>query len=332
MGEFTSALLGKLHAALTALARGADIALVRPHRCLLAMQELIPDLAVMNLRRRGREAVHDAALGIDADVRFHPEEPVIPLLRRRHLWIAGLGLVLGRRRRVDDRRIHERARAQGDPLIGKMLVHLDEQPLRQRMLLQQVSEVQDRRLVRYAVITELNACEPAHGLAVVKHFLGHGIAQRIPLLEKVDPQHRLHRHGRTPSARAPLRVMRLDQSQQPRPWHHRFHLGQELLATRPLLLHRVAEAGKDWLLGHRRASLFVPLSLSQHAQSARFFRLSTSWRCCPETPLGAKAENCPGEARHGKSGDQMPDGDHRLLDGSATFVSMAAAIPRTSLA
>lgn len=41
------------------------------------MQELIPDLGVMHLRRGGLEAMHDAALGIAYNMRLHPEKPVI---------------------------------------------------------------------------------------------------------------------------------------------------------------------------------------------------------------------------------------------------------------
>jgi hypothetical protein len=160
-----------------AASRGADITLVGPDRCLRAVQEFVPDLAVMHLGRRGLQAVHDAAVGIHADMRLHAEIPVVALLRRRHLGIAGLGFVLGRRRRIDDRRVDQRARAQGDALVGKVTVHLGEQLLRQLMLLQQVAEVEDRGLVRDPVVAKLDAREPAHRVAVVEHLLGHRVAQ-----------------------------------------------------------------------------------------------------------------------------------------------------------
>ena len=40
--------------------------------------------------------------------------------------------------------------------------------------------------------------------------------------------------------------------------HHHLHLGKEFLPPRLLLLHRVAEAGKGGLLGHRERSLNSP--------------------------------------------------------------------------
>jgi hypothetical protein len=45
-----------------------------------------------------------------------------------------------------------------------------------------------------------------------------------------------------------------DQRQKPRPRHHRIHLGQELLAPRDLLLHRIAQAVKGRLFRHRQGS------------------------------------------------------------------------------
>lgn len=46
--------------------------------------------------------------------------------------------------------------------------------------------------------------------------------------------------------------------------------GPELFPPRLLLVHCMAETGKSGQLGHRRTSFFVPHSLPQHAQSARF--------------------------------------------------------------
>jgi hypothetical protein len=100
------------------------------------------------------------AVGIHADVRVRrangppdrllilltAEIPVVALLRGGHLRIAGLGLVLGRGGRVDDRRIHKGARAQGDTLVGQIRVHLGQDRRGQPVPLQQVAEVQDRVL------------------------------------------------------------------------------------------------------------------------------------------------------------------------------------------
>src|SRR5690606_27222001 len=91
------------------LALGADIALVRPDRILVAVQKRIPDLTVVDPRRRGIKAVGHAAVGIDADVRLHAEIPLVALLGGGHFWVASAGLVLGRGWRIDNRRIDQRA-------------------------------------------------------------------------------------------------------------------------------------------------------------------------------------------------------------------------------
>jgi hypothetical protein len=249
------------------------------------VQEVVPDLAVVDLCRRRLQAVHvvpgarlrrDTAAGIHADMGLHPEIPVVALLRRRHLGIAGARLVLRRRRRVDDRRIHQRARAQRDPLVRQMRIHRGEERLRQTMPLQQVAEVEDRGLVGDAVVARLDPREMPHRLAIVEALLGHRIAQRIPVLQEIHPQHRFQRHRRAPALRPGLRVMRFDQREQPGPRHHRVHLGQERLPPRHLLLHRVAQARQGRLFRHRRGSFFLRISLSQPTQSARFFRRSLS--------------------------------------------------------
>jgi len=72
------------------LAFGADIAFVSPDRGLFAMKQLVPDPAVMHLDRDCVEAVHDAAGCIDTDMRLHAKIPVVALLGRRHLRVAGL--------------------------------------------------------------------------------------------------------------------------------------------------------------------------------------------------------------------------------------------------
>ena len=94
------------------------------------------------------------------------------------------------------------------------------------------------------------------------------------MLQEIHPKHRLQRHRRPAASRSHLRIMRRNQRQQPRPRHHRVHLGEEFLTPRLLFLHRMAEAGKGRLLWHRRGSSVVPASLPQAAQYARFFRLS----------------------------------------------------------
>ena len=124
------------------LALSTDIALVGPDRRLLTVQQFVPNLTVVKFGGRGIEAVHHAAVGIDADVGFHSEIPVVALLGGRHLGVARARLVLRRGRRINDRRVDQRAGAQGDALVRQIRVDLGEDRLAQPVLLQKVAEVE----------------------------------------------------------------------------------------------------------------------------------------------------------------------------------------------
>lgn len=67
---------------------------------------------------------------VDPDVRLHPEIPLIVLLGLMHLGVAGLALVLRRRRRVNDRGIDDAAR-DGQPQGSEVGVHQSEYLLTQ---------------------------------------------------------------------------------------------------------------------------------------------------------------------------------------------------------
>ena len=81
---------------------------------LLTVQQLGPHMHVGNRSRRRADGMHDALLGIHADVHLHPEIPLISFLRLMHFGITILVLVLGRGSRVNNRRIHYRARGDTD--------------------------------------------------------------------------------------------------------------------------------------------------------------------------------------------------------------------------
>lgn len=62
------------------LAHRTDRSLVRPDRSLVAMEKVIPDLAVLNLAGSRIEAVGRAAIGISAKICLHAEKPVVALV------------------------------------------------------------------------------------------------------------------------------------------------------------------------------------------------------------------------------------------------------------
>ncbi len=77
-----------------------------------------------------------------------PKAPLLALPGLMHLRVACTGLVLGRGRRGNDAGVDNRAGLQPQSLSGEMRVDRLQQRLAQLMPLQQVAEVQDRRLVR----------------------------------------------------------------------------------------------------------------------------------------------------------------------------------------
>lgn len=129
-----------------------------------------------------------------------------------------------------------------------------------------MAEVENRRLVRH-LIQPADLGETAHRHRVVQGFFRRWIAQRIPLLQKVDAQHRFQPIRLAP--RLPrLRVVRLDQRQQVLQRHDLVHLGQENLTPRPLALAVVLRVAEGQL--HRRPVASVQLSQDQR----EFFRVS----------------------------------------------------------
>ena len=102
------------------------------------------------------------------------------------------------------------------------------------MLLQQVAEGQDRGLIRDPVTDQLDARKAAHR-GHLDQGLFHGrVAERVPLLQQMDPQHR-RQWVRWPAAfLTGLGVVELDQVDQRLPRHNCLHLGQEALALEKL--------------------------------------------------------------------------------------------------
>ena len=99
----------------------------------------------------------------------------------------------------------------------------------QRALLQQVAEGQDRGFIRDPATDQLDAGKAAHGGHLDQGLLHGLIAERIPLLQQMDPQHR-RQWVRWPAAfLAGLGVVRLDQVDQLVPGHNHLHFREKLL-------------------------------------------------------------------------------------------------------
>ena len=160
---------------------------------------------------------------------LHPEIPLVAFLGLVHLRIPLPCFVLGGAGRRDQGGIHDRALAHRHAPSAEVGFDRLKDLLAQIVLLQQVAEGQDRGLIRDPVADQLDAGKAAHG-GHLDQGLFHGwVAERIPLLQQVDPQHRRQRVRRPTSLLAALGVMGLDQVDQRLPGHHHLHLSEKLL-------------------------------------------------------------------------------------------------------
>ena len=82
--------------------------------------------------------------GIDADMRFHPEELLIPFPGLLHLWITLFGLVLGGRRHRHNGGVNDSALTHEQALFSQTGIDLFEDPLSQCMLLKQMAKAKQR--------------------------------------------------------------------------------------------------------------------------------------------------------------------------------------------
>ena len=223
------------------------VALVAEHRPVVLTHQVRQLVDVRDIGRRHRNGMHKPRIDVGARVDLHAEVPLVALLSLMHLWVALAFLVLRRGRPMDDRGVdHRAALEQHSAFLERVVDDVHHLP-GQRMLLKQVAELEDGRLVGHRVVGEVQPSKAAHRLDLVERILHCRIRQRVPLLHEVDPQHRRKRHRRTPAS-ARRRVVRLDYCQQRCPRHDLLHLGQEALPARLFLLPFERQRGESRLL------------------------------------------------------------------------------------
>jgi hypothetical protein len=151
---------------------------------------------------------------------------------------------------VDDRGIHDRALAKQQSPLAKMGIDRFQQLARQIVLFQQATEFQDRCLVRQRIIGQVQPCEAAHGFDLIQRIFHARIAQHVPLLHEVDAQHRAQGH-RWAATATRFPIVRFDDGFEKVPRNDLFHLRQEHLAPRSLLLGVKAQRGEGGLFHGR---------------------------------------------------------------------------------
>ena len=223
------------------------VTLVAEHRPIILTHKVRQLADVRGVGRRDRNRVHESGIDIGTDMDLHAEVPLVALLRLMHLGIALLVPVLRRGRRVDDSRIDHRAALEQQTALFERVIddvhHLRGQPV----TLEQVAELEDRRLVGHGIVGQVQTGKATHRLDLVQRIFHRRIRQRVPLLHEVDPQHRRKPHRRTaPPTRR--RVVRFDHRQQCCPRHDRLHLGQEAFPASLFLLPFEGQRGEGRLL------------------------------------------------------------------------------------
>ena len=123
---------------------------------------------------------------------FIPKYHLLTLARLMHLGVACAGRVLGRRRRMEDGRVHNRARAAALQIDVDRLQH----GAAKIVSLQQMAEVQDGRLIRPRRATQADARKPPQRRRIVQRLFRPRIRQVQPVLQKVDAQHHAQAYGR----------------------------------------------------------------------------------------------------------------------------------------
>ena len=267
---------------------GKDIA-------LLAVQQRGGLGHVVRIGRCGGDGVHQAGIGIDADVglvrqcrilRFaqdrycatscarrwragHAKVPLIAFFGLVHVGVALAALVLGRTRRGNQRGIDYGALAQQQTLAAEFGVDRGQEGCAELVCFQEVAKAQDGALIGHAAHAGIEAGELAVQRHIVQGFFHGRIGQTKELLQQVNAQHGLERKGW--AAHAALGCVAAQQPQNLSTWNHQVHLVEELALAGALDGQLESSVGK--------ADLFhVGQCLMQGLHGAYFCRVSLASR------------------------------------------------------
>ena len=250
----------------------------------------------MPVGRGCRQAMDQAALIIHSHVELHAQVPLVPLPGLLHLWVPFSFPVLRRGGRFHDAGIYDRPFLEHQTCSCQMVLDAPKQHLSQPMTLQQVAEVQNRRLVWY--LLQIDTGQTSHPLNLIEHVFGGWITEVVEELHTMHAQHGLQPIGRSPPAG--FWVVRPDLLQQTLPPNQHLHPLQK--CSLPVLC---------FLLWYSRSAKLLPtLSIPAKLQSGLHFTAHRSILPPPED-LFRGALAVPG-CHHTAEG-------HRLSDTPACF-------------
>ena len=122
---------------------------IAQHRVPPAVQQMRYLREVMEMGRRGLQAMQQTVGRVHPDMQFHAEMPLVPLPGRVHLWIPRLPLVRGGVGRGEYGGILKRALRQTKVLLGQMAIELRKEGIAPITRIQQMAEAQNGALVRH---------------------------------------------------------------------------------------------------------------------------------------------------------------------------------------
>ncbi len=160
---------------------------------------------------------------------LHPEVPLIALLGLVHLRIPLASLVLGGAGRRDQGGVNDRALAHRHAPSSQERPYGVKDLLTKPMLLQQVAEGENRGLIGDPTGDQLDPGKAAHGGHLDQCLFHRRVAEGIPLLQQMDPQHRAQWIGRPAAFLARFGVVGFDQIDECLPGQYRLHLREKLL-------------------------------------------------------------------------------------------------------
>ena len=97
------------------------------------------------------------------------------------------------------------------------------------VLLQERAETEDRGFIRDPFADLIHARKPPHRRHLDQRFFHRRVAEVIPLLHQVNPQHGLQQAGRAAAFGSSLEVVGFNQIDQRLPGHNGLHLNQKPL-------------------------------------------------------------------------------------------------------
>ena len=192
----------------------------------LTMQQIRNFLTVVNIRRRDAGVMNQSGLAVGADVQFHTEVPVFPLLGLMHLWITRLILILDRGWCSNQGGINNRAAKKFHAVGHQQLTDSGEERGTQLMGFQQMTEVHQRRGIQNPFVTQVDPAELPENRNIVQGILTGHVAQVEPVGNALHPQYPFQTHRRPTITR--LRVVRFNQRAKLSPRHQAFHTRQKL--------------------------------------------------------------------------------------------------------